>query len=403
MKKFVFLLMLFNLGGIMAQNRSPITPTIAKKVSIWCRFKSNYTKYDYAGFLCYRCLQERGFRGSGEIDRIIYTLDKHLDYTEDIIYEIYKYHPDGFFSYVKDYFTIEEIDIMQDYAEKRYAITEQQKKQQAQQREIEAKQKAEQDKSKIRNRIENNELFTSSELSKPAEITIDMEDLATYINSQYTGDRYEQNPINYTLDVIVSRNRELSLKNSGDRSYLSDSEQLIYQYLKELPTENIHPAMLKLQYSGETVNVNSVIHLQFNETVHSDIVTIDIEKNKKTKQWLIKDEPKVQGQFNQIIRKNEDDSYYHADDFFVEFEDLLYSDRAFSSIKKGRYRTQFKIIDHRILCTVNNNMLGEGKLNYSFGVAPPKKIRNKTGIYVLIGLGVATLVVLDAYESQNGN
>ena len=212
-------------------------------------------------------------------------------------------------------------------------------------------------------------MFISSELSKSAEITIDIGNLAIYINSWYTKDTLDkQNPIKCSFDFIVSKNRELSLKNPTDTLSFSQSERLIYQYVKNISKENIQPAIIELKHIGKTVNANSVINLQFNERMYFNSVEIDIEKNKKTKQWEIKNESSIQERFKEISQNK-------ANNFYTEFEKLLYSNSSFTSIKKGRYTVQFEISDHRIMYTMDKKTIGEGKLKYSFGFAPPKSVQ----------------------------
>jgi hypothetical protein len=241
-------------------------------------------------------------------------------------------------------------------------------------------------------------LFTSSELSNEAKIAIDIEDLAAYLNSLTRSMLNKQNPVIYSFDFIVSGDRDLSLKNPDDAISFSKSERSIYQYIiKNVSKENIQPATIELKHAGKTVNANSVINLQFDERASFSSVKIDVEKNRKTKQWEIRNKFNIDKCFNEI---SPDD----ADYFYTEFEDLLYSDPTFTSIKKGRYILQFEISDPQIIYKVNREMLGEKELNYSFGFTQPKRVRKKK-LSIIAGIvgGIATVILLNEYGSQTTN
>jgi hypothetical protein len=185
----------------------------------------------------------------------------------------------------------------------------------------------------------------------------------------------------------VSRNRELSLENPADISSFSKPEQLIYKYIKDISKGNIHPATIELEYSGKTVNANSVINVQIDERVYSNSATINIKKNRRTKQWEIEHDANVYNCFNEISPND-------ADYFYMEFEELLYSNPAFTSIKKGRYRVEFEILDFRITCEMDNKMLGEEILNYSFGFTSLNRIKPETWISILTGVGSAMIIAI---------
>jgi len=126
----LFLLFFFSENYVLSQNQtSEITPSIAKNLSIFCR------SYRYSDF-CRQCLESKGI-AAYNVDRTLYTLDKHINYAEDIVYSLWCLQKEWFFSAVKDNFTIEQIDIMENYAKKRYETPTERRKREEEARRIE--------------------------------------------------------------------------------------------------------------------------------------------------------------------------------------------------------------------------------------------------------------------------
>ena len=321
---------------------------------------------------------------TAQADRIIMNLDKHLDYAENFIIGLYySYGVEMSYFTLKDAkFTIQEIDKAEAIWKKKAKEQEIAAKKKAEQQEIAAREKAKQRERDILTRTRNNELFASSELTKIAKIAINVEDLAAYINAWHTkGIQNREILVECSFDFIVSKNKELSLKNPSEMLSFSESEQLIYQYIKNISKENIQPAIIELKYTGETFSVNSVINVRFNENTYVNRKEMYIEKNRKTKQWEIKTIANNGADRQKRLRENEADA-----DFYMEFQKLLYSNPSFTSIKKGIYTTYFELSDHRIECTMDKKIIGEGKLGYSFKFTPPQKVQeNKKWPYIVAG------------------
>ena len=359
MKKYVLLLVvsaaLCNIN-VYSQTKNGVTPQMAIKISYFCQNNSR-------AFGLFQIITGNEAR-MDLADKILRDLPNQLNYAEKFIIILYDNYgvERSYFALKGAGFTIEETGI----AEKLWRQREKERK-------VAADKRAEQKDKDILTRIENNDLFSASELFQSASMTIDVENLATYIKTRYEVNTSNKDiPAECSFDFIVLRNGNLLLNNFKDTLSFSEPQRLIYQYIiSNISKENIQPATIKLANANKTVNVNSIIHLQCNEKEDYYAVEITMEKNKKTQQWKIKNEPNIKEYLNKINPDN-------ADNFYSEFEKLLYTNSSFTDIKKGNYTTQLVISAQKIICIMNQQTIGVGKLGYSLELTPPKNVQKTT-------------------------
>ena len=98
-----------------------ITPRIAEKIGKFCLYYENFNST--WSYVCSNSLYNKyGIKSRYEIDKIYSSLATHRDMAGDIILDIYRYcsSEDGFYLVIKDWFTMNEIEIIQNYCKQKF-------------------------------------------------------------------------------------------------------------------------------------------------------------------------------------------------------------------------------------------------------------------------------------------
>jgi len=265
-----FLLLSLLVGTVHAQTpkgyQSYVTYSMANKISYHCQY------YPRGQSLFANANQ---ISLTSEVDKILRTLDKHLDYAEKFLLALYyNYGMEMGYWALKDMrFTIDETKVVQSIW----------KKEEVKQNII-AEQKLKEKEQALLKRIEANDIFTKDILSVQPEFKIDIANMATY---SIFNDKDEY--MNYEYDCILSKDGKLSLVNPSDTLAYSAMQKFIYHYIAN---HNIDYGGYKagcIEISGKNVPVNSYISIKLKEQryEHNGYLDITIKKNKKTSQWEI--------------------------------------------------------------------------------------------------------------------
>lgn len=268
---FLILILLSVAGSCLAQVQkkqlnSYITYSMANKISYHCqsnaRGQSLFANANNINF-------------SDEADRILRTLDKHLDYAEKFLLELYYIYGMrmGYFALKDMSFTVQEIEKVETVW----------KLEETKQRAIEEKKKREKEQALLK-RIESDDIFTKEILSVQPDIKIDIDNMATYT---VFNDKNEC--MNYDYDCIISKEGKLSLEHPTDTLSYSSIQKFIYHYIAD---HNIDYGGYKpgsVEIDGKNIPVNSYVNIHFKEqrVKHRGYLDVTIRKNKKTGQWEI--------------------------------------------------------------------------------------------------------------------
>jgi len=334
MKKLLSTLVLFVFITIasstsLAQQSSTgiITTTMAYKLSLFCQ----YQKTAYA--LCSSMLYSNGIYSRVEQDKIIRYLEKHLDYAEAFIIDIYsRYGVEMTYFALKDWFTIPEIDKaeqiwsieqkrrekieqkrkIEEEAKQKIIEKEQEAKRKIIEKEQKAKQKILEEKQKryedsLRLLIVQGKIFDydDARIIKPI-VKIDFKKISSILRVKDTSDI-----IRYNYNVVINNQGGITLEDTCDTLLMSRPQKdVLGQIIKESYTEEG-----KILLGKDELKVNT----RYRITISEEQVKrygISIELNKRKRIWEISDIKKINKTLSkEIYRANypEDEklSYYH--------------------------------------------------------------------------------------------
>jgi hypothetical protein len=246
--------------------QSFITATMAKKISYSCQYNER---------MQWLFANANQINFSNEADRILRTLDKHLDYAEKYLIALYYNYGMrmGYFALKDMGFTIQETE----------KVEEVWKKEEAKQQALAEKKRQEKEQALLK-RIEADDIFTKDMLSVQPDIEIDIAEMAT---SSVLNDKDES--FDYSYNCIIDKNGKLSLANFSDTLNYSVMQKFIYDYITN---ENIGGGIYKagcIKIEGRDIPVNSYTNIRFKEQRYKNRGYLDltIKKNKKTGQWEI--------------------------------------------------------------------------------------------------------------------
>lgn len=274
MKKILLFLILIFLsvsGSSLAQEQkkhpnSYVTYSMANKISYHCQYNDRGASL---------FAKANNIISRRDLDIILYDLDKHLDYAEKFLLELYYiYGIEMGYSALKYIgFSMDEIKIIETVwskEEKRQNIIIEKKRQEKEQA--------------LLKRIESDDIFTKEMVSVQPDIKIDIDNMATYT---VFNDKNEC--MNYDYDCILSKEGKLSLKHPTDTLGYSSIQKFIYHYITDhnIDYGNYKPGSIEID--GKNIPVNSYISIQFKEQrfKHRGYLDVTIGKNKKNGQWEI--------------------------------------------------------------------------------------------------------------------
>jgi hypothetical protein len=246
--------------------QSFVTTAMAKKISYSCQYNERMQWF-------FANANQINF--SDEADRILRTLDKHLDYAEKYLIALYYNYgmKMGYFALKDMGFTIQE-------TEKVEAVW---KEEEAKQQALAEKKRQEKEQVLLK-RIEADDIFTKDALSIQPDIEINIAEMVT---SSVTNNKNEYFDYNYRC--IIDKNGKLSLANFSDTLGYSVMQRFIYDYIIN---ENIGNGIYKagsIEIDGENIPVNSYVNIKFKEQRHKHrgYLDLSIKKDKKTNRWEI--------------------------------------------------------------------------------------------------------------------
>jgi hypothetical protein len=268
----IIVIMLFSLSfqSVYSQTKknqqSFVTTAMAKKISYSCQYNERMQWF-------FANANQINF--SDEADRILRTLDKHLDYAEKYLVALYYNYGMrmGYYALKDMGFTIQE-------TEKVEAVwKEEEAKQQAS-----AEKKRQEKEQALIKRIEAGDIFTKDMLSVQPNIEIDIAEMAT---SSVINNKNEYFDYNYRC--IIDKEGKLSLANLSDTLGYSVMQRFIYNYITN---ENIGDGIYKagcIEIEGENIPVNSYVNIEFKEQryKHRGYLDLSLKKDKKTNRWEI--------------------------------------------------------------------------------------------------------------------
>jgi len=117
LKLVTFIVLIFFSTNGEAQT---ITPRIAEKIGKFCLYYQNFNST--WSYVCSNSLYNKyGIKSRQEVDKIYNSLATHRDMAGDIVLDIYRYcnSEDGFYLVIKDWFTMNEIEIIQNYCKQK--------------------------------------------------------------------------------------------------------------------------------------------------------------------------------------------------------------------------------------------------------------------------------------------
>ncbi len=337
-----FLLLSILAGTIHAQApkryQSYITHSMAKKISYHCQYNNRGASL---------FARTNNINSQRNLDIILYDLDKHLDYAERFLLEVYyNYGMEMGYSALKYIgFTMDEIKVIE-------AVWNKEEKKQNEIAEQNRKKKEQ----ALLKRIEVNDIFTKDILSVQPEIKIDIANMATYT---IFNDKDEY--MNYEYDCIISKEGKLSLVNPTDTLNYSAIQKFIYHYIVN---QNIDYGGYKagcIEIAGKNIPVNSYINIKFKEQryEHNGYLDITIKKNKKTSQWEI--QPYSSTDLQHWICKE-------PDRLKCDLEEAIYNCPLLQEMKG---KVQLKIYVHER--KLSSNISDEIELSHYFDISYLKK------------------------------
>ena len=324
----VFLLSL-SVGTITAQTtdgkQSYVTASMARKINYGCRYNER---------LEYLFANANNINFSHEADKILRTLDKHLDYAEKFLMAIYQQYGlrMGYHALKDMDFNIEETEkveaVWRKEEEKKIAIAEQRQKEEEQ---------------KTLERIKANSIFVSEQLSAQPQVMIDAYNMATF---QVYNDREEQ--MNYTFNCIVSKDGKLTLAHPSDTLNYSTVQKFIYHYIADNNMDFGGYKAGTIRIDGKSYPVNSYMTIQFREKSwpvnRHGYISVTIKKNKKTDAWE--------------IQPDESDNLYCKDcgqPLNTDLDNAIYDCPELQEMK-GKVRLRVEIYERRLSSNISEEI-----------------------------------------------
>lgn len=270
-KSTVIIMLLFlSFQSVCSQTKkkqqSFVTTTMAKKISYSCQYNERMQWF-------FANANQINF--SDEADRILRTLDKHLDYAEKYLIALYYNYgiKMGYYALKDMGFTIQETEKIEEVWKEEDAIQQ-----------AVAKRKRQEKEQALLKRIEANDIFTKDMLSVQPDIEIDIAEMAT---SSVINNKNEY--FNYNYRCIIDKEGKLSLANLSDTLGYSVMQRFIYDYITN---ENIGDGIYKagcIEIKGKNIPVNSYVNIEFKEQryKHRGYLNLSLKKDKKTNRWEI--------------------------------------------------------------------------------------------------------------------
>ncbi|MCS3283908.1 hypothetical protein NXV73_17660 [Bacteroides salyersiae] len=262
----VIMLLSLSFQSVYSQTKknqqSFVTTDMARKISYSCQYNERM-RWFFAN--------ANNINFSDEADRILRTLDKHLDYAEKYLIALYYNYGTrmGYFALKNMGFTIKETERVE-------VVWEQEEAKQ----EAIANKKRQEEEQALLKRIEADDIFTEDILSIKPNIEIDIAELAI---SPVTNNKNER--FDYYYRCIIDKEGKLSLANFSDTLNYSVMQKFIYDYITN---ENIYKAGC-IEIEGRHIPVNSYVNIEFKEQryKHRGYLDLSIKKDKKTNRWEI--------------------------------------------------------------------------------------------------------------------
>ena len=262
----VIMLLSLSFQSVYSQTKknqqSFVTTDMARKISYSCQYNERM-RWFFAN--------ANNINFSDEADRILRTLDKHLDYAEKYLIALYYNYGTrmGYFALKNMGFTIKETERVE-------VVWEQEEAKQ----EAIANKKRQEEEQALLKRIEADDIFTEDILSIKPNIEIDIAELAI---SPVTNNKNER--FDYYYRCIIDKEGKLSLANFSDTLNYSVMQKFIYDYITN---ENIYKAGC-IEIEGRHIPVNSYVNIEFKEQryEHRGYLDLSIKKDKKTNRWEI--------------------------------------------------------------------------------------------------------------------
>lgn len=324
-----------------AQNsvtKSYVTEEMAEKISYQCQYNERMN---------WLFATANDFNFSHEADKVLRTLNKHLDCAERFLIAIYRQYgmKMGYYALKDMGFTIEETEkveaVWKKEEDRLNALAEQRRKEKEQ---------------KTLKRIEANSIFVSEQLSTQPRVMIDAYNMATF---QIYNDREEQ--MNYTFNCIVSKDGKLTLAHPSDTLNYSTVQKFIYHYIADNNMDFGGYKAGTIRIDGKDYPVNSYMTIQFKEKSwpvnRYGYISITIKKNKKTGSWE--------------IQPDESDNLYCKDcgqPLNTDLDNAIYDCPELQNMK-GKVRLRVEIYERRL----SSNISEEIQLPHFFKMSYLKK------------------------------
>lgn len=316
------------------QQQSFVTPSMARKISYSCQTNERmWVIFSNTNKIV----------SNSEADKILQTLNNHLDYAENYLMSIYyNYGTEmAYFALKKMGFTLQETEKVETEWYKERAILE------AKQKIIE-EQELKNKKLILVKRIEDDDIFDENMLSVKPYIKFDITTMpiSPLTNSK---DKY----LNYTYDCVINKEGKLSLVNLSDLSEYSYAERFIYDYITNLKVGNYKAGSIEL--GNKNILVSSYVTIEFTEQryKHRGHLDISIKKNKKTNKW-------------EIIPKNSTDlmnwTCNNPKALKIDLENAI-NEWSLSKDRKGKIQLKINVYKRILSSNISD---GEIELSHSF-------------------------------------
>lgn len=332
-----------------SQNKSPkveVTPVMAKKIGLYCR--NNPRMLSLFSMSNAQVVQNR----RDIADRILSELDKHLDYAENFIVDLYyNYGTEmSYFALKSAGFTIKEHDIADAIWKK-----------------TQEKSEAERAKKQLAKEKETFELanqggiFSFERLTETPEITLDVADMARFVDGLRIDALILWNDvIDCSFACIVSKNKELKLFTPEDSTAFSATQKRIWDYIKSnVIVQN--PAMVRFEQLDTTLIVPAKVDLQIRQATqrYKDEISFNATKDKKAQKWIVVNPDELKQSLNRIDKMN-------AEAIYMDIESDLYYNPYFAQFDKGKYLIKAEILENKLQYFINDKSQEEASMSYSF-------------------------------------
>lgn len=320
--------------------QSFVTTAMAKKISYSCQYNERMQWF-------FANANQINF--SDEADRILRTLDKHLDYAERYLIALYYNYgvKMGYFALKDMGFTIQETEkveiVWKEEEAKQQAVTEKkrQEKEQA-----------------LLKRIEAEDIFTKDVLSVQPNIEIDLSNMAT----STTIFNNKEELMNYDYNCIINKEGQLYLVNASDTLKYSTIQKFIYHYISDSNIDYGGYKAGRIEINGNSVPVDSYINVQFREQryKHRGYLELNIKKNKKSDRWEFVED---------LTTKLQSWAKEDADKMQYDLEAAIYNCSELNDVKGNKLQLKMDVY-RRVL---KSNISEEVELSFFFDIQYLKK------------------------------